>query len=113
MVALTFNSMNSIVLDPNQNIFQELFATYCHYEDLPEYPIEPYVGSASAAITENQLNHSMSPIVRFQPSAGLSISTSDEFGLGENSTITDNAALETEERNMALQRRRFKNRKSA
>lgn len=105
--------MNSIFLDPNQYISQELFEAYCHYENLAEYPFELYNGTASAAITENQLNHSMSPIVRFQPSAGLSFSTSDEFFLGENSTITDNAASEKEQLNIALQRRRLRNRVAA
>ncbi|KAH8726693.1 hypothetical protein GQ44DRAFT_771068 [Phaeosphaeriaceae sp. PMI808] len=109
-------------LDPNQYISPELFSlgmiptvdtleAYCHYGDLAEYSFEPYIATASAAITENQPSHSMSPLM--QPSAGLSFSTSGEFFLGEISTVTDNAASEEEKRNLAIKRRRESNRRAA
>ncbi|KAB2099715.1 hypothetical protein AG0111_0g12044 [Alternaria gaisen] len=118
------DTTDSVFLDPNQYISPELFSlgmipsvdtleAYCHYGDLAEYSFEPYIATASANITDDQLSHSMSPLVRLQPSAGLSFSTSGEFFLGENSTITDNAASEEEQRNLALKERRERNRRSA
>ncbi len=132
-MALTFSSIDSIFLDPDQYISPELFSfgmiptadaleAYCGYGDLAEYSFEPYIATAPAPITESHLSHSMSPLERLQPSAGSSLSTSGEFFLGESPTITvqqvasdktDNVASEEEQHNLARQRRRLRNREAA
>jgi hypothetical protein len=131
--ALTFISTDSIVLDPNQYFSSELFSlgmiptadaleAYCGYGDLVEYSFEPYIATATAPIIESHLNHSMNPLERFQPNAGLSFSTNGEIFPRENPTVTvqqvasgntDNAPSEEEQLNLARQRRRLRNRETA
>jgi hypothetical protein len=95
---------------------------YCGYGDLVEYSFEPYIATASTPITESHLNHSMSPLERLQPNTGLSFSTNGEIFPRENPTVTvqqvasdkaDNTPSEEEQRNLAQQRRRLRNRETA
>lgn len=95
---------------------------YCGHGDLVEFSFEPYIATASAPITESHLNHSMSPLERSQPNVGLSFSTNREIFPRENPTVTvqqvasdetDNTPPEEEQRNLARQRRRLRNRVTA
>ncbi|KAF2672922.1 hypothetical protein BT63DRAFT_409989 [Microthyrium microscopicum] len=127
------DSTDFVFLDPNQYFQSELFSlgmmptadaleAYCDYGDLVEYSFEPYIATASAPITEGHLNHSMSPLERTQPNAGLSLSTNKEILPRENPTVTvqqvasdkrGNTPTKKEQRNLARQRRRLRNRVTA
>jgi hypothetical protein len=61
---------------------------YCGYRDLVEYLFEPYIATASAPITQSHLNHSMGPLERLQPNAGLLFSTNGKIFPRENPTVT-------------------------
>jgi hypothetical protein len=95
---------------------------YYGYRDLTESLFKPYIAIVSAPITESYLNYSMSPLERLQPNAGLSFSMNREIFLRESLAITaqqvtsdetDNTPLEEEQRNLAKQRRRLRNRETA
>jgi hypothetical protein len=92
---------------------------YCGYADLVGHSFKPYVTTSSAPITENHLNDSMSPLERLQPNVGLSFSTDVEIFPREAVTVqlasdkSDNTPSEDEQRILARQRRRLRNRDSA
>ncbi|KAF2260224.1 hypothetical protein CC78DRAFT_585118 [Lojkania enalia] len=126
-------STNSIFPGPNQYFPSELFSlsiiptadaleAYCGYRDLVGFSFEPYIVTASGPITESHLNHSMSPLERSQPNAGLSFSTNGEIFPRENPAVsvqqvasdeTGNTPSEEEQRNLARQRRLLRNRVTA
>ncbi|KAJ8130351.1 hypothetical protein O1611_g3277 [Lasiodiplodia mahajangana] len=126
-------STDSIFLDPNQYFPSELSSlsmiptanalkAYCGYRDLVDFSFKPYITTASVPLAESQHNHSISPLERSQPNAGLSFSTNSEIFPRENPAVTvqqvasdetKNTPSEEEHRNLAQQIRLLRNRVTA